>query len=126
MSSPMVDALCRMPIAFKDRGDISMVALLRESGYDAVNSGISERDVEAHLRRNPDLVQTWVAFSEDQRCSPAWYLAKPGAGLDGKDGWRVGYHTSGQWSPERLFPDEYEACAFFIMRIVQQLSTLAG
>jgi hypothetical protein len=126
MSSQMVDALCRLPIVFKDRGDISMVELLRESGYNAIRCGISEHDIEAHLRMNPDLIQTWVAFSEDQRCSPARYLAKPGAGLDGKEGWRVGHYTASPRLPERLFPDEYEACAFFIMRSVQELSTVAG
>jgi hypothetical protein len=126
MTSAIVDALCRMPIVFKDRGDISILALFRESGYNAIQSGVSERDIEAHLRTYPDLIRSWVTYSAEQRSSRSWYLAEPGDGLDGKEGWRVGHYTSGQRPPERLFPDEWSACAFFIMRYVEELSTLAG
>jgi hypothetical protein len=122
----IIDALCRMPTAFKDRGDISMLALFRESGYDAIRSELSEREIEAHLRKYPDLVRTWIAHSKEQRSSPSWYLAEPGTGLDGTEGWRVGYLASGQRPPERLFPNESSACAFFIMRCVEELARIDG
>ena len=100
-----------------------MPALLRESGYVSAASKISEQDIETHLRNNPDLVAAWIGYSEDQRCSPAWYLAQPGAGLDGREGWRVGYYTSRDRPrpPERVFADEFSACAFFVMRQVESL-----
>jgi len=36
--------------------------------------------------------------------------------------WRVGYYASEGRLPERLFPDEYAACAFFITRYLEELS----
>ena len=42
MTLPIVDALCGMAVTFKERGDVSMVALFRESGYDAKKFDISE------------------------------------------------------------------------------------
>jgi len=95
-----------------------MVALLREIGA----SSVSEDDVAAYLRAHPGLVQLWANYSEDQRCTPAWYLARPGRGLDGTEGWRVGFYTSSNRSPERVFPDEFSACAFFIARYLEQLA----
>ena|SRR6058998_3221846 len=103
-----------------------MVALFQQSGYGADGSSISEEALESYLREHPDLVRTWVEYSEDQRCSPAWYLVAPGAGLDGQTGWRVGYYAIHHRLPERVFPDEFAACAFFIMREVEVLSKLAG
>src|SRR5688572_15332668 len=118
MSSPVVKALCRMPIVFEQRSDASMVALLRESGYVEARSEVSEKEIEIHIRKNPSLVDVWVGYSQDRRSSPAWYLAEPGTGLDGDEGWRVGYYTERDRPPERVFPNEFAACAFFIMREV--------
>jgi len=83
--NPIVDALCRMPIRIWERGDISMIGLLKESGY--------------------------------------WYLAQPETGLDGTQGWRVGYYADDDRRlPEKPFPDEFAACTFYIARVVETLS----
>jgi hypothetical protein len=111
-----------MPITFRDRGDISMIALLQEVSDLAAGSEIPIADIEAYLRAHPELVESWLGYSQDQRCSPSWYLAEPGAGLDGKDGWRVGYFSLKKRETERVFSDEFAACAFFIARQVEQLS----
>ena len=121
--NPIVDALCRMPIRLRERSDISMIGLLKESGYRATNSVISEQEIEECLGEHPDLVRVWTGYSEDQRCSPAWYLAQPGTGLDGTQGWRVGYYAhDDRRLPEKPFPDEFAACAFYIARVVETLS----
>jgi hypothetical protein len=122
MTSSVVGELCEMPNAFRARGNVSMVTLLSE--ITSTSSALpSEEDIEAHLRQRPHLVESWVGHSEDQRCSPSWYLARPGLGLDATDGWRVGYYAPRNRIPERVFPDEFSACAFFIARYVEQLAT---
>jgi len=121
MKLRIAECLCRLPVAFKAHGNISMSALLRESGYTKTDSQVSEQDIEACLRDDPSLVGAWLAYSEDQRCSPAWYLARPGAGLDGREGWRVGDSDSGRRLPERAFPNEFAACAFFVSRFIDGL-----
>ncbi len=111
-----------MPAEFRRRGDVSMFRLLKESGYDAAELPLSEEAIERHLREHPDLVSVWTAHSEEQRCSPGWYLAQPGTGLDGAEGWRVGYYTVGRRPPERLFANEFSACAFYIARFLESLA----
>jgi hypothetical protein len=120
MGEPVIEALCRIPVVLQERGDVSAVQLFHESGCATGSTCVSQSDIEAYLRSHPDLVRAWVAYSEDKRSSPDWYLAQPGAGLDGKDGWRVGYYPSEQ--PERVFADEYTACGFFIMREVEKFA----
>lgn len=120
MTSNIVSRLCEMPKAFKERG-VSIAELVRELGP-GVRSEISEHDIEAYLREHPDLVASWANHSEDRRSSPSWYLARPGLGLDGKEGWRVGFYAPGNRTPERVFPDEFSACAFFIARYIEQLT----
>jgi hypothetical protein len=115
-----------MPDDFWARGDVSMVELLRESGYPATESDVSEQDIEAFLRAHPGLITDWLRYSEDQRSSAAWYFTRPGRGLDGREGWRVGYYTTGARPPERVFANEFEACAFFVMRNVEELARLAN
>jgi hypothetical protein len=118
MTSNLVSRLCEMPNECRSRGNVSMVALLREIGA----SNVSEDDVSAHLRAHPGLVQVWANYSEDQRGAPSWYLARPGRGLDGAEGWRVGFYALSNRVPERVFPDEFSACAFFIARHIEQLA----
>jgi len=122
MTPSVVDALCRMPLAFKDAGDSTMVALLKVSRYGR-DSSISEGDIAAHLRKHPELVDAWVAYSEDQRSLPAWYLMRPDA-LNAAE-WRVGYLSKREPPQEQVFANEFAACAFFIMRKVEELSRLA-
>jgi hypothetical protein len=102
-----------------ERRDASIFDLLRESAYFENRVGL-----EAHLRSNPALVDMWVGHSEDQRCTPAYYLRPPDHGARETD-WVVGYlPLSGPPAPERGFPDGYSACAHFIQRFVESLSNL--
>ena len=112
-----------MPLAFK-AGDVSMVKLFRQSGY--LDSPVSEQDIEAFLRSAPDLVEVWVRYSQDQRSSPAPYLAPPHEGLEPSSDWRVGYYTGKEHVPEEAFGDEFSACACFVKRVVEQLRARPG
>jgi hypothetical protein len=123
MSSPVVEALCKMPVVFKDAGDTTMAALFTVSRYKA-DSRVSEADLEAHLRRHPALVDAWVTYSDEQQALPAWYLMRPREGST--EDWRVDYLTARETPREHPFPDRFAACAFFIMRKVEDLLKLTG
>lgn len=121
MHDETVRALCQMPAAFHERGNISMIDLLAESGYLDDWRGITEAMIEHHLRVFPQLVDDWLLHSCDQRCG-GWYFVEPGRGLDSKEGWRVGYYpNSGPRPPETVFDDQYSACAFYIKREAEVL-----
>jgi len=124
MDSSAIDALCRMAQNYKSRGDVSMSELAREVGSLTDGASIPQDEVEAYLRRHPELVVSWLIYSQDKRCSPTSYLAEPGAGLDGPEGWRVGYYRAKNRPTERVFTDEFAACAFFIARELDQLGNL--
>jgi hypothetical protein len=104
-----------MPIAFRARGNVSMVGLIEESGYSALADDITESVLEEHLRHHQELVPVWVQYSEDQRCSPAYGISGPNTVGDPAKDWRVFYwdhDPANRW--DRTFPDRFAACAFFI------------
>lgn len=74
---------------------------------------ISEATVEEYLRENPELVDQWVGLSEDQRCTPAWYVER--------STWVVGYVSKTQSILRRSFPDGFKAVAYFIKRHSEEL-----
>ena len=94
--------------------------LLRESDYLKAPGRLTEADVEPVLRRDPELVVSWQRYSEDQRCSPAWYLTEPGYSF-GQNEWRVGRLDRALRKREWSFDDEYKACAFFVVRFIERL-----
>jgi hypothetical protein len=121
-----VHAVCQMPIAFRARGNLSMVDLIEESGYSALADDITELVLEKHLRQYPELVPVWVQYSEDQRCSPAFGISGPSTDGDSARDWRVFYwdhDPAKRW--DHTFPDQFTACAFFIKRNAERLESLS-
>jgi len=98
-------------------GNVSMVDLLKSSGYLQEPSTVQEEALEAGLRAHPELIETWVRYSVDKRTSSGWYLRAP---FDLRDsaGWFVG-HLPDQ--PERSFPDGFKACSFFIKQEIEAI-----
>ena len=128
MPESCISALCRIPIARKLR-DVSTITLFLESGYLHHRDGISESALEKYLRAHPELVQHWVRFSEDQRCTPSWYLLPPVPRIHDHDQppWVVGYMPdSDSEPPQKTFPNPFSACAFFIKREAEELSGLVN
>ena len=109
----VIEALSRIPRDFRERGDVSVVSLLKESGYVERFNQIIEKDLAGHFQEHPDLVQVWLHYSEDQRCSPAWYFLPPGDSFSGLKGWAVGYYPECR---HREFQDGAEACAHYVKR----------
>ncbi len=121
-----LEAVCRMAESLRRRQDISMAALLKESGYSLNSAAVTPVSVESYLRAHPELVPVWSAYSEDQRGTPACYLVCRNARV-GELEWVVGYMGGPGAAPtERLFPDEYSACAYFICRTVESLELGPG
>jgi hypothetical protein len=121
-----VDAVCRMPIAFQARGNVSMVGLIVESGYSSLADDVTELLLEEHLRRHPELVPVWVRYSDDQRCTPAFGISGPSTVCDPATNWRVFYRdrdAANRW--DRTFPDPFTACAFFIKRNAERLVSIS-
>jgi len=119
-----LNALVMMPCAFRSRGDISMVGLLRELGWQRTTVMPSEDEIAKHLKRHPELVLAWVGYSEDQRVSSGWYLAPPREGFEDYAPWSVGFLEPSGACRETAFPDQFAACAYFIVRQVEGMARL--
>ena len=108
----MIERLCRLPLDFR-RGNKSIVDLAAEAGYFDNRGALVRSDLSLFLSRHQDLIPAWVQYSEDQRCSPAWYL------LEREGSYIVGLDPDQELS----FPSSVEAFAEFILRL---LATFRG
>ena len=121
---------------------MSIFESLRRLGYSASNE-ISEREIEAYMRKHPDLMESWIRYSEDQRSSTGWWITEP---LDPdvlKSDWfknntdrvrstYLGLHAEKKWTVgnypitvKRTFDDKFEAIAFFVRQKVGELAEIA-
>jgi hypothetical protein len=112
-----------MPITFHERGDVSMIDLIRESSYVKDWQTVKEQHIESYLRECPRLVEEWIQYSEDQRCSPAWYILRPSEGKP-NEGWIVGRHPTAPQNACR-FSNPFAACACFIKLEAEELRVQA-
>lgn len=98
--------ICNLPIDFRS-GDQSTYDLVRASGI-AYHS-LTASEVLSVLESNPTLVDEWLSWSEDQRCTSAYYF------MQKNDRYVVG-RVPGQDQIE--FDDRLAACADFIVKTV--------
>jgi hypothetical protein len=123
MDEFIVGKLCRIPIDFGDRQDISVVDLLGESGYCLIPDAITTEAIETHLRAHPALVESWLSYSENQRCSPSYFLIVP-RDPTSTDPCTLGYHAdAGATNAPEVISDRFEACAAFIKALAEAWRT---
>lgn len=116
----IVARICNLPVDFKTMRTLSVIDLVRDSGYLTDSSTVNVQTIVEYLREHEDLIEAWLTFSDDQRCAPSWYFS---GDKDGK--WIVGFlPASGRIGEgERLiFEDRFVACANFIVREIEQVS----
>jgi hypothetical protein len=106
--------ICQIFTEFQRRG-VSVVQLVRESGYGGADAASLRGAVEEQLRTHPELIDDWLTYSGDKRTSSGWFF-------EDDDEVVVGYFdvTRGR-SHEQQFADRLQACAEFIMREVDSI-----
>lgn len=72
----VVAKICALPLEFKARGTVSVVQLIDESGYRSTRAALTVEAVWAYLGGRPDLIDAWLAYSEDKRTSSGWYITQ--------------------------------------------------
>lgn len=113
-----VAALSQFPVDFRASQTLSPVDLVRASRYKLLQPGLSVDEVEACLRSMPELADAWLLYSDDQRCSPAWFVAERSG-----EKYEVGRHPDGhsQW-----FTDRLRAVAEYAVRELRAIGDVAG
>lgn len=73
------------------------------------------KDIQRILQQFPEFVPEWIEYSEDQRCTPAWYISKTGSSE-----WTVGFFDrDGTKKHLSLYTDRMPACAAFIKNFME-------
>jgi hypothetical protein len=113
-----IEALCRLPVDFHALGNVSPVDLVVRSGYPAVASQVTADRARRCLAAHPDWVDSWFVWSDDQRSSPAWWLAEKSATT-----YEVGYSDPKleRQEPPLVFDDRVRACAEFMVRAIASI-----
>lgn len=115
----VIAAIGRMPREFRRRKDVSMVALLKESGYLRARSEVTVATLQIHFASHQEDLDGWVSSSRDNRSSPAWYVVEP-RGSDAT--WVVGRHPGSQ---REHFENGAEACAVYVNRWLDFAASIA-
>jgi hypothetical protein len=110
----LVTRICRLPLEFKTRGNVSVIQLLDEFGYQASPTSLTVDAVSAVLRQSPELTDAWLGYSEDKRTSSGWYVMQREA-----DSFEIGYHPG---SERIVVRGRESACAEFIVREVRSIA----
>ena len=96
---------CRFLVGSKSAHD-----LLHEADIDPAS--LDAESIAAVLMSNPKLVNDWLRWSEDQRCTPSYFFTEE------KNKYIVGRIPGNE---RVMFTDRISACADFILKQVRQL-----
>jgi hypothetical protein len=117
-----IKSVCRMALDFEETGNISMVALLKKSGYTAIHSDITEKELSEYFRNHPDLLETWLMESDNKRTSAGWYIKEPGDSFTKSKLWVVGFYPDGE---TREFHEVAEACGFYVKMEAEEIRKIS-
>jgi hypothetical protein len=120
--SSVVSSICRMPLEFKSRGDVSMLRLVAESGYLTNKALITVELLSAYFAKDPESIDAWLLQSLENRSSPSWYLLEPSA-ANAQGKWVVGFYPG---QDREYFERGEDACAVFVKNRLIQLSEYAN
>ncbi|HYI77219.1 MAG TPA: hypothetical protein VEW65_06330, partial [Chryseolinea sp.] len=82
--------ICDFPTIYKTGGK-SPRDILRQSGYFELFNEVTEEKIIVHLNSYPELIDTWLLFTEEIRYQPAWGLID-----GGKSKWTVFFTHVGE------------------------------
>jgi len=88
---------------------LSLVELVRESGYLQFRDQIDPAALRAVLKGRTEIVEAWLQYSKDKEANWGWFFER-----ERRPGYAVGLRTG--FSPETRceISDRWEACAYYI------------
>ena len=110
--------IIRIPVEFM-RQSKSMHWLLKETTYFENYRAIGVDVIVEVLKEEPNYIENWLQYSDDQRCIPAFYFKQ-----NGIDDYIVDRYPSIPDYPKIHTSDKFEACAVFIKRYCEQIRVL--
>lgn len=110
MPEDVAAVIVHLPRTLQASGVVSIYDLAVRAGYFDVHERVDEPALRKALRAVPDLVEDWLAYSDDKRAESGWYVRRVP-----NHGYEVG-HYGGIPSNEAhsTYTDKFTACAKFI------------
>lgn len=122
-TAELVKNVCEMPKKFEALSNVSMIDLIAQSGYISSPQSLTEARIRRFLSDHPSCVQEWLIHSENQRCSPAWFLSELGSHSVNDKRWEVGYFAVDcSVTLQKEFSDQISATAHYIKMEAQALA----
>ena len=110
MQEDVLRKICSLPAQFPTSG-LSWVDLVHRSLLPTDQRRLNVDALTEFLRSSPELIELWLAWSEDKRSTPSAFIRQSGSRYE------VGYIESGGGSqPSEFFDEPARACAHFILR----------
>ena len=110
----IVARICEIPVEFKARGDVSVLQLIRESGFEAQHVTVTVDALCKYLRDKPALIDAWFGYSEDKRTSSGWYILQRPNGQ-----FEVAFFPKGE---SLITANRASACAEFVLREIRAIA----
>jgi len=110
-----LNKLVWLPLTYKEAGDKSVLDLVEEFGLrEQFDLGcVTPVSIKDHLEANRSLVDIWLEWAADKRCSGAYFVEEAGT--------YVVDEIPAKHASRRRYDDPVEACADYIYREVVSL-----
>lgn len=103
-----IQDICRFPILYKELG-VTPLDVVSKSGYTKFCREISKKDIVDELKKNKDIITSWINFTQDKRWTPSWGILKE------NNEYVLFYMSpSAEMEMKQIYKDPYEACALMI------------
>ncbi len=109
-----IKQVLQIPQDFYRYGNKSWNTLMAESGFHSYRNEFTESAMKDLLQLYPNFISDWLQWSEDTRSSSTWYFTR---GDDGKC--FVGHWPEDDAYDELNTNNQYDACAYFIKRLIE-------
>ena len=113
----LIQRLINLPKEYRS-SNISMYALLKQTGYFELYNQIDETNILKELIINPECFEQWLLLSADKRTTSGWYF------IEENDLYIVGYYPKEQNPTLLKYSDVNKACAAFIKREIESIRTI--
>lgn len=104
----VLEAIYSLPVVFRLRGPVSLLQLVRETGYAGLPREIGVDEIRAGLREREGIISAWLQYSREKDANWGWYFEGPY-----QDFYLTGSRTRSLEGPVNT-RDAAEACAYFI------------
>jgi hypothetical protein len=104
----VLEAIYSLPVVFRLQGNVSLLQLVRATGYPVLQPEIGVEEIRAGLAGREGIIAVWLEYSREKDPDWGWFFQGPYQGF-----FLTGSRTRSLEGPINT-RDAAEACAYFI------------